>query len=484
MSLSTRTKEQLEESVGRRASDEIADAIDDSTLELSELETRAPMTFYVDASIGDDSNSGTTSDLPFLTIQRAVDSIPKRIKHSVIVNVAAGNYAGFTLANFNFDIDDLDPTYLLITGTLIPATLASGVVSGTVTSATAGSTAITSWSTVTVTGAGWTTSDLRTKYLYIKSGTGAGQAKVIYDNTATVITVTGTWTTTPDATSVFEISEPGTVINTAVQQPAELGLGGVPTTAPGGTSSVAIVGGSHGGTSTTVTNRSRFGIRWFHMAVATVNSIGGDKFGLYGCKFTTTTGVNCRPLGAEVVINECAAINSSFSSSVGGAMLVSNCVGTGSASITALARGNVNVQTCAFIGATFAALFTGTDLDVLLSNCIFTGTGSAIGVRKNSATAQMLGRVAISGCSFSSFVTAIEAVGNVLFTLTNVSGSGNTTALNISRGASVMLDSASTITGTGEIVLDGAAAVTIASMRAASPRVLNNVTYFSKIYEP
>ena len=61
-------------------------------------------------------------------------------------------------------------------------------------------------STITKTGAGWTTNAFAGLYVFIKSGTGAGQGpRVITSNTATVITLTGTFAVTPDATSVFQV---------------------------------------------------------------------------------------------------------------------------------------------------------------------------------------------------------------------------------------------------------------------------------------
>jgi hypothetical protein len=61
-------------------------------------------------------------------------------------------------------------------------------------------------STLTDSSKSWTTNKWQTNYdLWITSGTGAGQHKNIVSNTGTQITVTGTWTTNPDATSVYAI---------------------------------------------------------------------------------------------------------------------------------------------------------------------------------------------------------------------------------------------------------------------------------------
>ena len=76
---------------------------------------------------------------------------------------------------------------------------ASGTLRGTVTSAT--STTLTD-STATF----YTTGDkLIGVPVYIVSGTGSGQWRIISSNTATVLTVSAAWTTTPDSTSVYRI---------------------------------------------------------------------------------------------------------------------------------------------------------------------------------------------------------------------------------------------------------------------------------------
>ncbi|WP_454626971.1 hypothetical protein [Bradyrhizobium cenepequi] len=59
----------------------------------------APQTYYVNASTGSDSNNGLTAGTPFLTLQKAENSIALYDLNgfSVTVNVAAGTYAPVTL---------------------------------------------------------------------------------------------------------------------------------------------------------------------------------------------------------------------------------------------------------------------------------------------------------------------------------------------------------------------------------------------------
>ena len=66
-----------------------------------------------------------------------------------------------------------------------------------------------------------------------------------------------------------------------------------------------------------------------------------------------------------------------------------------------------------------------------------------------------------------------------------LTGSNCTALFRISRGARVAYSATSDATchsGQAELVIDAAAAVTVASMRAASPKLLSN-TYGTMIYE-
>lgn len=79
------------------------------------------LTFYVDASIGNDANPGTSPSLPFLTGQGAVDAISVNYASSgiVTVNFAHGTYNGFTvnssfIANWNFVGDSGSPNSVVL----------------------------------------------------------------------------------------------------------------------------------------------------------------------------------------------------------------------------------------------------------------------------------------------------------------------------------------------------------------------------------
>lgn len=76
-------------------------------------------------------------------------------------------------------------------------TNADAFVSGTATSATS--------TTLVNSGKTWTTNNWANYQVRITGGTGAGQFRTIASNTATTLTVSAAWTTTPDSTSTYVI---------------------------------------------------------------------------------------------------------------------------------------------------------------------------------------------------------------------------------------------------------------------------------------
>lgn len=59
--------------------------------------------------------------------------------------------------------------------------------------------------TLTVTGPAWTSNQWKNSQIRITSGVGAGQVRTISTNTGTQLTVSASWTTNPDVTSVWQI---------------------------------------------------------------------------------------------------------------------------------------------------------------------------------------------------------------------------------------------------------------------------------------
>lgn len=176
--------------------------------------TTAAITLYVDPTGSDSNDCTATGTAACLTIQGALNKVPKMLRHGVTVNVAAGTYGCFYVAGFTCDPSFQQTTGGLLvdaTAALTASTLATGSATGTATSSAAGSG--TTFGTLTDSGATWTINDLKGRFI-----TSASQTRVISSNTATAITIVGTWTS-PGAVA-YTIQDPGVSINTACQNPA------------------------------------------------------------------------------------------------------------------------------------------------------------------------------------------------------------------------------------------------------------------------
>ncbi len=189
------------------------------------FQTEAALNLYV-ATTGSDSNPCTSSLNPCATLQAAENRIPKLVRHPVTITVADGSYTGLYVYGHSFDPASVtDGAYINWVGGLINATVATGSATGTATSGTQGTTI--TFGTLTDTNATWTTDNLKGKILEITGGTGSGQTRVITTNSATAITIAGTWGTAPAAASTYAIRDWGAVLSTAVNSPA------IPNTAAG-----------------------------------------------------------------------------------------------------------------------------------------------------------------------------------------------------------------------------------------------------------
>lgn len=179
--------------------------------------------YFVDPT-GSDSNDCTASGTSAcLTIQGAVNKIPKQLRDLTTVNLAAGSYACFIVNGFVCDQGVQQSNGgLLFDGlaAFATSTLATGSASGTLTAGSAGSG--TTYGTATDGAATWTVNDLRGRFISILTGSGSGQTRVISSNTGTVITIVGTWTA-PANLSTYVIQDPGVNITTACSVPNPLG---------------------------------------------------------------------------------------------------------------------------------------------------------------------------------------------------------------------------------------------------------------------
>jgi len=172
------------------------------------LQSIGDIALAVNGATGSDAPTTTRPDVltggdyqayPFATIQAAIDAVPQMIRHNVNIYVAAGSYAGFDIKGYNAGQGSL-----VVNGAQTQVTPTTGSASGTASSGTA--------KTLTLTSAGWTVDDFVGKFCKITSGTGAGQHFIIAENTADTLLFVGRMSPAPDATSVFEITEPSVIL--------------------------------------------------------------------------------------------------------------------------------------------------------------------------------------------------------------------------------------------------------------------------------
>ena len=184
----------------------------------SSFATQSALTLYVDPT-GNDSNACTSSGTgACLTYAGALSKFGKLIRHPVTINGAAGSYTGFLVQGYVFDpVSVTNGAYIDFVGTLSTATATTGSATGTATAGSAGSGS--TFGSITNSGETWTSNDFKGKILETLTGTGSGQTRVICSNTGTVITVCGTWTA-PASGTTYAVRDWGTVINTALNQPA------------------------------------------------------------------------------------------------------------------------------------------------------------------------------------------------------------------------------------------------------------------------
>lgn len=175
-------------------------------------QTEGPITYFVNASGGSDSSSCTQSTAPCLTIQGAVNKVPKALEDLVTVSVAAGSYGGFYVSGFTQDIGKRPATAgLFFSGSF------ADLDTGTATSGTAGSNGV--FGTLGDTSKGWSTDEHQGRLLVLTSGTGSPATRMIVGNTSTTLTIAGTWSTAPASGTGYAIREPNAVISGLIDTP-------------------------------------------------------------------------------------------------------------------------------------------------------------------------------------------------------------------------------------------------------------------------
>ena len=175
-----------------------------------------PANYYV-ATTGSDSNSGLTTGAPLLTIQAAVNKLPRVIKSSVIINISSGTFAEAITVN---DVHTVGGATVKLLG-YINSSAGSFTNSATLTGTSSGSNTVSSKTATSRffdTGSSpfGTTGTQAGRWLCLTGGTGFDASVsqkncyVIHDNvSSSQLSIAGRWNgTTPDNTTTYAVFDP------------------------------------------------------------------------------------------------------------------------------------------------------------------------------------------------------------------------------------------------------------------------------------
>lgn len=191
-------------------------------LRIPDYKTTGTATWFLDPA-GSDSNNCTSATSPCQTILGLQAKMPKLVRNPTTITMAAGNYSGGWFTNFGFDpASSSVGAYVVLKGTLSNFAPATGTATGTASSAIACSLGPPLVDASLTDGSqAWTTNNLRGQLIETTGGTGSGQIIPIDSNTATTITIAGCWGTTPNATTTYAIRTWDAVINSTVTYPPD-----------------------------------------------------------------------------------------------------------------------------------------------------------------------------------------------------------------------------------------------------------------------
>ncbi len=158
---------------------------------------KSSRTIYIDADNGSDTTGNGSIGSPYETLATALGTVKRIIAHGVTIMLdlaaASASYTPIPIERI-----------CLGTGNLLIQGALSELETATADSGTA--------TTLTDTGA-FTGDSYAGKLLYISSGTGSGQYRLIQSHTDDVLTVVGRFTTSPDGTSVYAVMDWGSMID-------------------------------------------------------------------------------------------------------------------------------------------------------------------------------------------------------------------------------------------------------------------------------
>lgn len=469
----------------------------------SETATQGTLSLYVDPA-GSNGNDCLAANRACATVQGAFDKIPHIVRHSVTVNLSAGTHAGGAiLANkvIEYSAAAAVPSPgITIKGELIAATK-DGLMSGTVTSATASTLATNTWATLTVTGAGWTTNQLRGMLLRVTTGATV-QIAAVSDNTATVITTGTDWTVTPTGSSTFEIldwattisggaSSPVTTISTSVSATNHYSLMFIGNKAATGTGGFLVEQLKFG--ALTVASGASIELRdsrTVHVRYARFEP-GGSTRNAIRSLFSSSVSVQA----SSAFVAAGSGLRAFYSGENGGELqrmsvstsVVENMVGVIAASVV----GSINSLRVVGVPTSQPAISIGyaADLSIFKTRLDCNSTGSAILTSGNATSVSQRPNVSVKYWGFhaDNCPTVFDYAGgkhyfNVSGSVASVTGTGNTTVFSLYDGAYVLINSSVSITGTTEVSVDGTT-MTLAALRALTNKAFTGPS-LSFIREP
>lgn len=437
--------------------------------------TTAPLTVYV-ATTGNDAYACTQVSKPCLTIQAALDKIPKQPSHPVTVSVGAGTFKGAFVEGFRFN--KLAGS-LLLKGTYVAAAVATGVASGTFTSTTAGSGL--TWATGTMTGAGWTVNDLKGKLVQVTGGSTADsrQVAVISSNTADTITVVGSWPNGNPGNVTFSLVDWGTRINDGVVRPAYV-IGGPAGTTTSGFLVSDIVGATSTATSVGI---DAFSFDSLTAAGIYVNTDAAVQVRHVKCAATSANsyGIFATGLGSSLVVYS-SIINASLTTSTG-FFASSSTASLAYSMVTGLGNG-FNPGSATTVASTFGCEYTASgSTSQTAINYDSCAPNSSVSTAKISGGwtvgigARNGNRISVLTTDITGTVAGIYANRGARVDMTTVTGTSNSNAgVQNFGGGTIIFDATTTLSGTIYDIRLSAnpTGVTLAQVRALNPKVVRD----------
>lgn len=456
--------------------------------------TTASVDLFVSVSGSDSTGDGSRSN-PFATIQAAVDSLPRHIRHPTTITVDTGSYVGAVVPGFSiYPADPNVGAWLIVQGSMKNYATAQGAVSGAVTAGTLGTSIGTAWGTITGSSdIGWADDDLRGRWITFTEGQAAGDKRVVAWNFSSSLSVCGGFRVAPNSTSRFVIEDTATTIvpnTSSFANGYQLSPDGVISTT---TSASFLVQGctspNHGASNNSPPNII---IQQFQLNARVIRTADTSTLCVRRCRGPggSTAIVMMENIGPGSIYATDNVVSGStastclvrmFGSNGGPQMysgrnfLYSNASGWGPFNVFG-DGGRYSSNGDYFVGV------NGNGVPLIVST---TSTGmfnlSVNGVRVSGSSkffgmnnAASLGTPAhtaiIAQCRFDDVATPIEMVGPMFASCTSLTGSGVTTFASISKGARLEVDANSFLHGgnTNGISIDGTT-VSLATMRAGSP---------------